>query len=105
LQLQARIQADQAAANHAAQIQQQKAENDAIHQRMKAQTEVELAKVKAELEARMAVLDAHLKLATSESGKRPRSLPPGARQAQDGHHYVADAQRPGKFMRVVHHGQ
>jgi chaperonin GroES len=29
---------------------------------------------------------------------------PGARQAPDGHHYVDDPARPGKFMRVVPHG-
>ena len=103
LQLQARIQADQAAASHAVQIAQQKAENDAIHQRMKAQTEAELAKVKAELEARMAVLDAHLKLVT-EPRKAARELPAGARRAKDGQHYVADTSRPGKYLQVMHHG-
>jgi len=103
LQLQARIQADQAAAVHAAQLAQQKAENDATHQRMKAQTEVELAKVKAELEARMAVLDAHLKLASgAQNTQRPQVA--GARQAKDGHHYVPDPARPGKHLLVVHHG-
>lgn len=63
LALQARAQADQAAAVHKAQIEQQRAQNDAIHQQIKAQAEIELAKIKAEIEARMKMLDAHLKTA------------------------------------------
>ncbi len=70
LALQARAQADQAAAAHKAQIEQQKAQSDAIHQQVKMQTEIELAKVKAELEARMALLDAHLKAATDAQKMR-----------------------------------
>ena len=61
--MQARAQADQAAA-HKAQIEQQKAQNDAIHQQVKMQAEIGLAKIKAELDAKMALLDAHLKAAT-----------------------------------------
>jgi hypothetical protein len=50
----------------------------------------------------MTVLDAHLKAAT-QAQKTPRSYPPGARKARDGHHYVADSKRSGKYMLVVHH--
>lgn len=98
----AKAQTDQAAAVHQAQIQQQKAQNDAIHQQVKLQAEIGLAKLKANLDARMAVLDAHLKAAT-EAGNGPRSPVPGARRAKDGHHYVADLKRPGKYLLVVHH--
>src|SRR5215813_12483527 len=66
LALQARAQADQAAAVHKAQIEQQRAQNDAIHQHIKAQAEIELARIKAEIDARMKVLDAHLKAATEQ---------------------------------------
>ena len=51
----------------------------------------------------MAVLETHLKAAI-EVGKVQRSYPPGARQARDGHHYVPDTSRPGKYLLVVHHG-
>lgn len=102
LALQARAQADQAAAAHKAQIEQQRAQNDAIHQQIKAQAAIELAKLKAEIDAQMKVLDAHLKVA-AETRKSPRSYPPTARQAKDGHHYVADDKRPGKYLLVVHH--
>ncbi len=66
LALQARAQADQAAAAHKAQIEQQRAQNDAMHQHIKAQVEIELAKIKAEIDARMKLLDAHLKAATEQ---------------------------------------
>jgi len=66
LAMQARAQADQAAAAHKAQIEQQKAQNDAIHQQVKTQAEIELAKIKTELDAKMALLDAHLKAATEQ---------------------------------------
>lgn len=66
LALQARAQADQAAAAHKAQVEQQKTRNDVIHQQVKMQAEIELAKIKAELNARMALLDAHLKAATEQ---------------------------------------
>ena len=101
LMLQARMQADQAAAAHKAQIEQQKAQNDTVHQQVKVQTEIELAKVKADLDARMAVIDAHIEAAT-ESKRAPRSHPTGARKAKDGHHYVADPKRPGKYLLVIH---
>jgi hypothetical protein len=65
LAMQARAQADQAAAAHKAQLEQQKVQSDAIHQQVKAQAETQLAKIKAELDARMALLDAHLKAATA----------------------------------------
>jgi hypothetical protein len=48
------------------------------------------------------LLDAHLKAAT-EAAKVQRSYPPGARKAKDGHHYVPDPNRPGKYLLVVHH--
>ncbi len=102
LAAQARAQTDQAIATHQAQIEAQKAQNAAIHLQVKTQSEIALAKIKAELDARMAVLDAHLKAAT-EPQKVPRSYPPGARKAGDGHHYVSDPQRPGKYLLVVHH--
>jgi len=102
LMLQARMQADQAAAAHKAQIEQQKAQNDTIHQQVKSQAEIELAKVKADLDARLALIDAHIKAAT-EVQKTSRSHPPGARKAKDGHHYVADPKRAGKYLLVVHH--
>jgi hypothetical protein len=50
----------------------------------------------------MAVLDAHLKVAT-EARQAPRSYPPGAQRAGDGHHYVSDPQRPGKYLLIAHH--
>jgi hypothetical protein len=97
---QAKAQSDQAIAAHQAQAQQQKAQNDAIHLQVKNQAEIELARIKAELDARMAVLDAHLKATTP--AKTPRSHPPGAQKARDGHHYVPDSKRPGRFLMVVH---
>lgn len=63
LAMQARVQADQAAAAQQAGIEQQKAQNAAIHLQVKAQAEIELARIKAELDAKMALLDAHLKAA------------------------------------------
>jgi hypothetical protein len=102
LAAQARAQLDQATAAHQAQIAQQKAQNDAIHLQVKAQTEIQLARIKAELDAKMALLDAHLK-ASTEQRKMSRSYPQGARKARDGHHYVADPKRPGKYLLVVHH--
>ena len=96
-------QVDAALAAHQAQLQQQKAQNDAIHLQVKTQGEIELAKIKAALEAKMSVLETHLKAAI-ETGKAQRSYPPGARQARDGHHYVPDTSRPGKYLLVVHHG-
>jgi hypothetical protein len=102
LALQARAQADQAAAAHKAQLEQQKAQNDAIHQQVKLQAEIGLAKIKAELDAKMALMDAHLKAAT-EARKMQHAPVPGSRKAIDGHHYVADPKRLGKYMKVVHH--
>jgi hypothetical protein len=43
---------------------------------------------------------AHLNAAT-EARKTEPSYPPGARNAMDGHHDVAD--RPSKFLMVVYH--
>lgn len=62
--LQAKLQADQLAAAHKAQIELQKAQSDAVHQQLKAQAEIELAKIRADLDAKIKVLDAHLKAAT-----------------------------------------
>jgi hypothetical protein len=103
LALQARAQVDAALAAHQAQLQQQKAQNDAIHLQVKTQGEIELAKIKAALEAKMTVLETHLKAAI-QAGKVPRTYPPGARKARDGHHYLPDSNRPGKYLQVVHHG-
>jgi hypothetical protein len=100
---QAKAQSDQAIAAHQAQTQQQKAQNDAIHLQVKTQSEIALAKIKADLDAKLSLFDAHLKAAT-ETGKVQRSYPPGARKAKDGHHYVPDPNRPGKYLLVVHHG-
>jgi hypothetical protein len=100
---QAKAQSDSAIAAHQAQSQQQKAQNDAIHLQVKTQSEIALAKIKAELDAKMAVLDAHLK-ASAEGRKAERTYPPGARKARDGHHYVSDPKRAGKYLLVVHHG-
>jgi hypothetical protein len=99
---QAKAQSDQAIAAHQAQAQQQKAQNDAIHLQVKTQAEIELARIKAELDARMAVLDAHLRVAT-HAQRSGHAIVPGARKARDGHHYVPDSKRPGKFLMVVHH--
>jgi hypothetical protein len=66
LAMQARAQADQGAAAHKAQLEQQKAQSDAIHQQVKMQAEIELARIKAELDAKMALLDTHLKAATQQ---------------------------------------
>lgn len=103
LVVQARAQVDAALAAHQAQLQQQKAQNDAIHVQVKTQGEIELAKIKAALDAKMTVLETHLKAAI-EAGKVQRSYPPGARKARDGHHYLPDPNRPGKYLLVVHHG-
>jgi hypothetical protein len=102
LAAQARAQTDQVIAAHQARIEQQKAQNAAVHLQVKTQAEIELARIKADLDARMALLDAHLKAAT-EARKPPRSYPPDARKAKDGHHYVADPNRSGKYLLVVHH--
>jgi len=99
---QAKAQSDSAIAAHQAQAQQQKVQSDAIHLQVKTQSEIALAKIKADLDAKLSVLDAHLKAAT-ETGKVQRSYPPGARKARDGHHYVSDPKRPGKYLLVVHH--
>lgn len=103
LALQARAQADAALAAQQAQLQQQKAQNDAIHLQVKTQGEIELAKIKAALDAKMTVLETHLKAAI-DVGKVQRSYPQGARKARDGHHYLPDSNRPGKYLLVVHHG-
>jgi hypothetical protein len=102
LAVQARAQVDASSAAHQAQLLAQKAQNEAIHLQVKTQSEIALAKVKADLDARLSLLDAHLKAAT-DTAKAPRSIPPGARKARDGQHYVPDPQRPGKFLLVVHH--
>lgn len=102
LALQAKVQADQAAAANKSEFEQQRAQNDAIHQQVKTHAEIELAKIKAEIETRMKLLDANLQ-AAAEQQKMRRSHPPGSRKARDGHHYVQDPKRPGKFLMVVHH--
>ena len=102
LAAQARAQTDQTTAAHKAQLEQQRAQADTIHQQVKTQAEIELAKIKAGLDTKIALLDVHLKAAT-EQQKAQRSLVPGSRKARDGHHYVADPKRPGKFLMVVHH--
>jgi hypothetical protein len=101
LAAQARAQTDQAVAAHKMQIEQQQAQNAAIHLQVKAQTEAGLAKLKADLDARLQLLDAHIKASTAQ--RRSSSIP-GARKARDGHHYLPDPQRPGKFLMVVPHG-
>jgi hypothetical protein len=102
LAAQARAQIDAATSAHQAQLQAQKAQNEAIHLQVKTQSEIALAKVKADLDAKLSVLDAHLKAAMAQE-KTGRLLPPGARKAKDGHHYVPDPARPGKYLLVVHH--
>jgi len=78
LAAQARAQADQTAAGHKAQLEQQRAKADTIHQQVKIQAEM-------------------------EQQKRQRSPVPGSQKARDGHHYVPDPKRPGKYLMVVHH--
>ncbi|VIO77368.1 portal protein [Bradyrhizobium ivorense] len=85
-----------------AQVEQQKAQADAIHQKLKTESDIELMKTKAELDAQLKVLDANLKAAT-EAKKSERVPLPGAQKARDGHHYVEDPKRPGKYLLVVHH--
>jgi hypothetical protein len=77
LALQARAQADQAAAAHKAQIERQKAQNDAIHQQVKSQAAIELAQIKAELEAKMKLLDAHLKASAETQKMQHEPAQPG----------------------------
>jgi hypothetical protein len=101
LQIQAKAQTDQAIAAHQAQIAQQKAQNDAVHLQVKAQAEIELARIKADLDAKMALFDAHLK--ATEVQRIQRSPVQGSRKAGDGHHYVPDPKRRGKFLMVVQH--
>jgi hypothetical protein len=103
LAVQAKAQVDAAISAHQAQLQQQKAQNDAIHLQVKTQGEIELTKIKAALGAKMTLLEAHLKAAI-EAGNGQRSYPPGARKARDGHHYVPDPNRPGKYLLVLHRG-
>jgi hypothetical protein len=50
---------------------------------------------------KLSVLDAHLKAEIAQEAKRPH--PPSARKAGDGHHYVDDPARSGKYLLVVHH--
>ena len=102
LAAQARAQIDASSAAQQSQLQAQKAQNEALHLQVKTQSEIALAKVKADLDAKLSVLDAHLKAAIAQ--KTERSYPPGARRAKDGHHYVPDPKRPGKYLLVVHHG-
>jgi hypothetical protein len=102
LAVQARAQLDQAAALRKAQLEQQQAQNAAIHLQVKTQGEIELAKIKAALDTKMTLLETHLKAAI-EAGKAQRSYPPGARKAKDGHHYLPDPKRPGKYLLVLHH--
>jgi hypothetical protein len=78
----------------------EQAQNAAIHLQVKAQTEAGLAKLKADLDARLQLLDAHIK---ATSARRKSWSIPGARKARDGHHYLPDPQRPGKFLMVVPH--
>jgi hypothetical protein len=100
LAAQARAQADQTAAAHKAQLEQQRAQADTIHQQVKIQAEIQLAKIKAGLDAKIALLDAHLK---AEQQRIQRSPVPGSRKAKDGHHYLPDPKRAGKYLMVVHH--
>jgi hypothetical protein len=76
-----------------------KPKSAAIHLQVKTQAEIELAKIKADLDAKLKILDAHIDL-----GARKPPPMPGARKAKDGHHYVPDAKRPGKYLMVVPHG-
>ncbi len=101
LAAQARAQTDQAVAAHKMQIAQQEAQNAAIHLQVKAQTEAKLAKLRADLDAKLQIVDADIKTATAQ--QRSSSIP-GARKARDGHHYLPDPQRPGKYLMVVRHG-
>jgi hypothetical protein len=100
LAAQARVQTEQAIATHKAQIEQQQAQNAAIHLQVKAQTEAQLAKLRADLDARLQILDAHIKANAAQPRRSPIA---GARKARDGHHYLPDPQRPGKFLMVVPH--
>ena len=95
-------QIDASSAAHQAQLQAQKAQNEPIHLQVKTQSEIALAKVKADLDTKLSLLDADLK-ATTDTAKAPRSIPPGARKARDGQHYVADPKRPGKYLLEVYH--
>jgi hypothetical protein len=70
LALQARLQADQLAAAHKAQIERERAQADAIHQQVKMQAEIQLAKIRAGLEAKIALLDAHLKTLAQEQKRQ-----------------------------------
>jgi len=99
LAAQARAQTEQALAVHKAQVEQQQAQDAAVHLHVKTQAEIELAKIKADLDAKLRILDAHIDLAA----RNPPAVP-GARRAKDGHHYVPDQKRPGKFLMVVPHG-
>jgi len=95
-------QVNAASAAHRAQLARDKAQSDSIHLQVKTQNEIALAKIKADLDAKLSLFDAHLRAAT-EARREQRSYPPGARKAKDGHHYVPDPKRPGKYLLVVHH--
>ena len=94
-----RAQTEQALAVHNAQVEQQQAQNAAIHLQVKTRAEIELAKIKADLDAKLKILDAHINVAA-----RKPSQVPSARKAKDGHHYLPDPKRAGKYLMVVPHG-
>jgi len=89
--VQARLQADQLAAAHKAQIERQKAQADAIHQQVKTQAEIELAKIKAGLDAKIALLDAHLKTLEREHKLRHAQEQHRMEVAEAGMNVVASA--------------
>ena len=101
LALQARLQADGATAAHEAQAERDKA-GRRHPSAVQDQVEIELARLKAGLDAKIALLDVHRK-AAAEQQKMQRFPVPGSRKARDGHHYVPDPKRLGKFLMVVHH--
>ena len=87
---------DGAAAQRLGQCRSARLEDPRRHDHLKSQAKIELAKVKADLDARLALIDVH-QVSDLSLQKTPRSHPPGARKAKDGHQYVADPKRPGKY--------
>ena len=78
---------------------QQKAQNEAIHLQVR---DCACENSRPTSTAKLSLLDARLKAAT-EAAMTRRSYPPGVRKTENGHHYVPDPKRPGKYLLVVDH--
>lgn len=101
--IQAKAQADQAAAAQKAQQDQAKAQMDAMHQQAKAQADAMVAKVKADIDARLAILDGHIKMALADQKSKHAT----AAHAQDSHqsaqaHHASQAETALGMVATAH---